>query len=107
MIFVESPWFCAWRAANLDDEAYLRVQMVLIERPAAGDVIRGSGGLRKLRVALAGRGKRGGARVIYYWWASKDRCYLLQGYAKNVRGDLTAQQIKRLAAVMRKDIDDE
>lgn len=63
-------------------------------------------GLRKLRAAIAGRGKRGGARVTYYVWDEPDRCYLIFAYAKNVQGDLTSAQLKALAGVMSKELDD-
>ena len=66
-----------------------------------------SRGLRKLRVPLPGRGKRGGARVIYYHWVSKEQCYLLYAYAKNVSANLTSQQLQRLAEVMQAEIRDE
>jgi hypothetical protein len=56
--------------------------------------------LRKLRAAVAGRGKRGGARVIYYVWDEQDRRYLIFAYAKSDQDDLTAAQLKALAAVM-------
>ena len=62
--------------------------------PAAGDVIRGSGGLRKVRVPAKGKGKRGGARVIYFWVTADDQIFLLYAYAKNERTDITPKQAK-------------
>jgi hypothetical protein len=59
-----------------------------------------------VRIPLQGRGKRGGGRVIYYWWAREGRCYLLYGYAKNVQPDLTAEQLRRLAQAMTGEIKD-
>jgi hypothetical protein len=106
VIFVESPAFCRWRDEHLDDDHFRALQNVLIINPLIGTVIQGSGGLRKLRIALRGRGKRGGARLIYYWWAREDRCYLLYAYAKNVRDDLTAEQRRQLAAAMSEEIHD-
>lgn len=67
--------------------------------PQAGDVIPGGGGLRKARVALAGRGKRGGARVITYF-ANAHGVYLLLAYAKNEQGDLTPDQARTLARMI-------
>ena len=64
--------------------------------PEAGSVIKGSGGMRKLRWAASGRGKRGGYRVIYYWWVAKDRISMLLMYPKNEQDDLTAEQLKLL-----------
>jgi len=80
----------------MDDDEYADLQKYLGARPDAGNVIKGSGGIRKLRWAGSGRGKRGGLRVIYYWWVAKDRISLLLAYPKNEMDDLTADQLKRL-----------
>ena len=68
-IFVELPAFAKYRADYLDDEGFRDLQNSLMANPEAGDVIEGTGGLRKLRQAdpRRGKGKRGGLRVIYYW----------------------------------------
>jgi hypothetical protein len=105
VIFVETPAFCRWRDENLDDEEFRALQNVLIADPHTGDVIPGARGLRKLRVALDGRGKRGGARVIYFWWG-EEQVYLLFAFAKNVCSDLTPRQLARLAEAMRQEVDD-
>jgi hypothetical protein len=68
--------------------------------PKAGDVIQGSGGLRKLRWQRGGMGKRGGARVIYYHYDIEGKVYLLMAYAKSVQENLTAEQLKRLKEAM-------
>jgi hypothetical protein len=80
------------------------LQNFLLASPDAGDVIPGGSGLRKLRWSAQGRGKRGGARVIYYRHVPGERIYLIYAYVKNVRTDLTREQIKVLAQLM-KDID--
>jgi len=80
----------------MDDENYSALQLHLAKCPEAGDVIRGSGGIRKVRWAGSGRGKRGGLRVIYYWWVAKDRISMLLVYPKNEQDDLTADQVKLL-----------
>jgi mRNA-degrading endonuclease RelE of RelBE toxin-antitoxin system len=80
----------------MDDERYAALQAYLAERPDAGDLIRGSGGMRKIRWAGTGRGKRGGLRVIYYWWTAKDRISMLLVYPKNEQDDLNAEQMKQL-----------
>jgi len=69
-VFVELPPFEHHRANYLDDSAFLRLQRLLMVNPEAGALIPGTGGLRKLRFAdeRRGKGKRGGLRVIYYWW---------------------------------------
>jgi hypothetical protein len=76
----------------------------LIEHPDAGDVIPGSGGVRKLRWAAKGKGKRGGARIIYLYAVVAARIYLMRCYAKNVKTDLTAdekKQVRQIAAYLR------
>ncbi len=87
------------RCANtlFSDEDIAELQGVLLENPAAGDRISGGRGLRKLRVPLPGRGKSGGARVIYYHCVSEAQCYLVYAYAKNVAANLTKAQLQRLA----------
>ena len=72
MLFVELTPFIAFRAAHWTDDELRALQNHLLENPGAGDLIRGSAGLRKLRWAVAGRGKRGGARVIYYHYVSNE-----------------------------------
>jgi hypothetical protein len=69
-IFIELPPFARHRSGYLDDESFSALQAYLMSNPEAGDVIEGTGGLRKLRHAdpRRGKGKRGGLRVIYYWW---------------------------------------
>ncbi len=96
MVFVETPNFTRRVQEYLDDEEYWEMQTFLARRPDAGSVIRGTGGMRKLRWAGSGRGKRGGLRVIYYWWVAKDRMSLLLVYPKNEQDDLTADQVKQL-----------
>ena len=68
--------------------------------PKLGDVIQGTGGLRKIRVAYKGKGKRGGARVIYYFLDDKRRFYLLTIYGKNEMSDLNVDQKKQLKTFM-------
>ena len=107
MVFVELPIFVRCAAELFSDEDMAELQNTLLEDPAAGDLIPGGRGLRKLRVPLPGRGKRGGARVIYYHWVSKEQCYLIYAYAKNVSANLTPDQLRRLAEVMQAEIRDE
>jgi hypothetical protein len=68
----------------LSEAALRALEEVLLERPDAGDVVPGTGGVRKVRVPLPGRGKRGGARVLYYHAAARERVYFLLVYPKNV-----------------------
>jgi len=100
MVFVELPIFIRCADDLFSDEDLAELQNTLLENPDAGDVIPGGAGLRKLRVPLPGRGKRGGARVIYYHWVSKEQCYLVFAYAKNVTANLSPDQLRRLAQAM-------
>ncbi len=96
MVFEEFSPFARRVGGLLDDDELARVQRLLMARPNAGKVIPKSGGLRKLRVAAKGHGKRGGARIIYYWVVAVDRILMLDIYAKNEREDLSAAELKML-----------
>lgn len=101
MIFVELTPFVAFRSEHWADEELRALQNFLLMSPEAGDLIRGGSGLRKLRWSAQGRGKRGGARVIYYLHTSEHHIYLVYGYLKSEREDLTPQQIRVLAELMK------
>jgi mRNA-degrading endonuclease RelE of RelBE toxin-antitoxin system len=100
MVFIETTVFTRQVRALLDDDQYGWLQLRLLVDPSACDLIPASGGLRKLRLGLAGRGRRGGGRVIYYWHPGRDQIYLLLAYAKNERDDLTTEQLRMLRALM-------
>jgi mRNA-degrading endonuclease RelE of RelBE toxin-antitoxin system len=97
--FIETPVFTREITRLLSDDSYRRLQFALFLRPGAGDLIRGSGGLRKIRWEIPGRGKRGGLRVIYYWDVA-DRIFMLLPYRKVEQEDLTPEQLKKLRAVV-------
>jgi hypothetical protein len=78
------------------DEDLLAMKEWLEERPTCGDVIPGSGGCRKMRWAAKGHGKRGGARVIYFYRLSASRIVLMRAYAKNEKEDLPQKAIRAL-----------
>lgn len=101
MVFVELTPFVAFRAEHWSDDELRALQSFLLVSPDAGDLIRGGAGLRKLRWSVQGRGKRGGARVIYYWHVPGERIYLIYGYVKCEREDLTPQQVRALAELMK------
>lgn len=96
MIFIEDPDFEKRRRGLLNDDELFELMKWLAINPGAGKVIPGSGGLRKMRWAAKSRGKRGGARVIYFWWVANDRILLLDIYAKSDQEDLSADQIRKL-----------
>jgi|TARA_S200002703_G_scaffold140022_1_gene131003 mRNA-degrading endonuclease RelE of RelBE toxin-antitoxin system len=93
-VFKELVSFEAHRAEYLSDEAFLTLQMALMRNPEAGPVIQGTGGLRKVRCGNAsrGKGKRGGVRIIYYWFSESSQFWLFTLYGKEVADDLTHQQ---------------
>jgi hypothetical protein len=101
MVFVELTPFIAFRADHWTDEDLRGLQNFLLAKPDAGDVIPGGSGLRKLRWSAQGRGKRGGARVIYYQYVPEERIYLIYAYVKSAQADLTREQIKVLAQLMK------
>ena len=101
MVFVELTPFVAFRTAHWTDEDLRSFQNFLLATPNAGDVIRGGAGLRKLRWSAQGRGKRGGARVIYYRHVPGDRIYLIYGNLKSEQEELTRDQIKMMAGLMK------
>jgi hypothetical protein len=80
----------------MSDEDFRLLQVSLLLRPDQGKVIPRGGGLRKMRWALAGRGKSGGARIIYYWFAAQAVVYLPLIYSKHEQEDLTPEQLKLL-----------
>jgi hypothetical protein len=96
MIFIEDHAFQKRRKGLMEDEELFRLLEWLAVHPEMGKVIPASGGLRKIRWAAKGHGKRGGARVIYFWWTSADRILLLDIYAKNEQQDLGAAEIEEL-----------
>lgn len=99
-IFIESSIFEKLRSDYLTDEGFRTLQNELLENPKVGDVIQGTGGLRKVRVSIKGKGKRGGARIIYYHFDAMGRFYLLTIYAKNEMTDLTQEQKRQLRTFM-------
>jgi mRNA-degrading endonuclease RelE of RelBE toxin-antitoxin system len=100
MVIIETSVFTRQIQTLLTDEEYAELQADLVRRPDAGVIIPGSRGLRKLRWGLAGRGKRGGSRVIYYWAVGQDQILLLLIYPKNVQDDLTVEQVRALCKVV-------
>ena len=94
-VFVESSIFEKYRNEYLNYEEFRLFQAELMSNPKQGDVIQGTGGLRKIRVASKGKGKRGGSRVIYYFLDEKRRFYLLTIYGKNEMADLIKSKLRQ------------
>ena len=106
-VFVELPAFSRHRAGYLDDAAFGELQQALLKTPEAGDVIEGSGGLRKMRHGdpRRGKGKRGGLRVIYYWWMSGAQFWLFTLYDKNEMDDLNADERRALKVLLKRELE--
>ena len=104
MLIVETPTFAKRLRQVLDEEQYRLLQAALIASPGIGKVIPGGGGIRKLRWAGSGRGKRGGARVIYHWFPDHDRLLMLFIFLKSEKSDLRARQLKQLRLVVESEL---
>lgn len=96
---VEMPIFTAQAAKLFSDEQKHKLIDFLAYNPEAGEIVPGTGGIRKVRVPMTGQGKRGGARVIYYFMHDDAPIYAILVYAKNVRADMTAAQKREAAAL--------
>jgi len=103
MVIIETSVFTRQITALMSDETYAAFQSELAEHPDMGAIISGSGGIRKVRIAAKGHGKRGGARVIYYWAVSGNQIFMLLAYAKNERENLTQEQLKALRTLVEKE----
>jgi hypothetical protein len=94
--FVETKLFTRLVEQYLTDEEYSSLQRELIENPEAGAVVPGSGGVRKMRWGMAGRGKRGGLRVIYFLRTRQGQVWMLTLYPKNVADNIPAHVLKQI-----------
>jgi hypothetical protein len=94
--FVGTKLFTKLVQQYLTDDEYGTLQQSLIVNPEAGDVIPGSGGVRKLRWGVAGRGKRGGLRVIYFLRLRQGEIWMMTLYAKNVADNIPAKVLKKI-----------
>jgi hypothetical protein len=94
--FRETAWFTRHVLKYLGDESYAQLQSYLLRHPGAGDLIQAGGGIRKVRWTAAGKGKRGGTRVIYYLASARGVFFMLDIYAKSEKEDLTPDELKGL-----------
>lgn len=100
MLFIETSIFTQEIKKLLPDDEYRQLQELLLLRPKAGNLIKGSGGLRKIRWNAPGMGKRGGLRLIYYW-NPPDTIYMLFPYQKNQQENVTPEQLKILKGLVK------
>jgi mRNA-degrading endonuclease RelE of RelBE toxin-antitoxin system len=96
VVFIETPIFTKQIVKLLKDDEYAELQNWIKNKPESGNLIKGSGGLRKVRWAGSGRGKRGGIRVIYYWVSREGQIIMLLAYPKNEMDDLSKDEVKKL-----------
>ena len=103
MVFIESTFFSKILSRYLADEEYRVFQWYLFENPETGDVVPGSGGVRKIRWSRKGGGKRGGLRVIYFFKKSESEIWLLTIYSKTEKASIPARVLKQI----REEIEDD
>ena len=104
MEIIETPIFTKKIKDILSDDEYRRLQWALVVNPEAGPAIPAGRGLRKLRWAISGRGKRGGVRIIYYWYRQDEKIYMLFPYKKSEQEDLTKEQMKILIGYIKEGV---
>ena len=100
MVIIETSEFTRTINSLLTDEEYRELQEALVTKPDLGVILRNSGGIRKLRWRLHGRGKSGGIRIVYYWKISDEQIYMLFCFPKNKQDNLTAEQLAQLKAIV-------
>lgn len=100
MGIIETSIFTKRVKEVLDNEQYRLFQLFLVQNPDAGSVIKDSGGIRKIRWAGSGRGKRGRTRILYFWFNKDDTILLLFVFKKNEQDDLTKEQLKLLKSIV-------
>ena len=101
MEFIETTAFSRLRENYLDDRQFHLLQLYLMEFPDAGNIVRGSGGVRKLRWGSSGLGKRGGLRIIYYWITKDEQILFLTVYRKNEAADISTDTLKEMRKIVK------
>ena len=104
MEIVETPIFTRKIKDVFSDDEYSKLQWALVINPEAGVLIPAAKGLRKLRWVIPGKGKRGGLRIIYYWYMRDETIYMLLPYKKSEQEDLTKEQIKILSEYVKEGV---
>lgn len=102
IVFIELSPFQQYRQKYLDDEAYRQLQNRILLNPLIGDLIQGTGGLRKLRIAdnISRKGTQGGGRVIYYYYFEGGQVWLFHAYPKSRKEDLSTEEKSQLARML-------
>lgn len=97
MVFIETSSFTKHIGEYPNDDEYLGLQLFLVSHPEAEQIIRGTGVVRKLRWVTGGKGKRGGARVIYFWRVSEHQIWMLTIYSKSERESIPSHILRQIA----------
>ena len=100
MVFVETSLFTKLLSEYLGDEDYRALQSHLIAHPGSGAIIKGSGGVRKIRWRSCGKGKSGGVRVIYYWAPAVEQIFMLTVYGKSEKDDLSSADLRTIVRLL-------
>jgi len=104
MVIKETPIFTKQIQGLVSDDEYAEFQNDLIENPELGDIIKKSGGIRKVRMAANGKGKSGGARVLYYWIKDEDQIFMLLAYSKSDMENITDTQLQVLSKIVTEEL---
>jgi len=97
LVFVETKHFTQLVKKYLSDEEYSELQQYIMNDPEMGKVIRGGGGVRKIRWTRKGIGKSGGVRTVYYWAKARDEIYMLTMYSKNEKENIDKKTLAQIA----------
>ena len=100
MVIKETPIFTKQIQSLVSDDEYSHFQNLLINNPEMGSIIKNSGGIRKTRISAKGKGKRGGARILYYWISDEEQIFMLLAYAKNEFDNISHEQLKILKSLV-------
>ena len=103
MVIKETSIFTKQIQGLVSDDEYSEFQNDLIDNPELGDIIKKSGGIRKVRLAAKGKGKSGGARVLYYWIKDEDQIFMLLAYAKSDMDNISDAQLEILRKLVEED----
>lgn len=93
MVFIETKIFTQLVKEYLSDDEYSELQQYIMKNPEVGKIIRGSGGVRKVRWAREGMGKSGGVRTIYYWAKLRDQIFMLTMYSKSEKANIDSKTL--------------
>jgi mRNA-degrading endonuclease RelE of RelBE toxin-antitoxin system len=102
VVFIEAPIFSDRVYDYLNEDEYVALQWTLVVKPETGKVIPGSGGLRKIRWSAKGQGKRGGARIIYYYKKGNGEIWLLTIYSKNEAENIPVKTLKAIKEILKR-----